>query len=103
MSYRKADDGEWIEDSGYVVRLLADDRDDSRHQRFVLQLPGRQTVLIAHNIDISKRVPVGLGDRVGFRGLYEWNDLGGLVHWTHHDPHGNEDGGWISHRRKNYS
>jgi hypothetical protein len=24
------------------------------------------------------------------------------VHWTHEDPLGEEDGGWISHRRKKY-
>lgn len=101
-AYRKTDDGRWIEDSGFITRLLSDDRDGVRHQRFVVQLPGRQTLLIAHNTDIAKRVPVGVGDRVRFRGLYEWNELGGLVHWTHHDPHGIEDGGWISLRKKIY-
>ncbi|MEJ2127764.1 MAG: DUF3465 domain-containing protein [Woeseiaceae bacterium] len=50
-----------------------------------------------------RQADTGIGDRVGFRGLYEWNDLGGLVHWTHHDPHGIEDGGWISHRRRKYA
>ena len=83
-------------------RLLTDDNEGSRHQRFVLRLPGRNTLLIAHNIDLAKRVPVGMGDRIKFRGMYEWNELGGLVHWTHHDPHGIEDGGWISCRRKTY-
>ena len=83
--------------------MLSDDHEDSRHQRFVLQLGNRETLLIAHNIDLAKRVPVGMGDRVRFRGMYEWNELGGLVHWTHHDPHGVEDGGWINYRRKTYS
>jgi len=67
-----------------------------------LQLKNRETVLIAHNIDLARRVPVGLGDRVNFRGMYEWNELGGLVHWTHDDPQGVEDGGWIRYRRKTY-
>jgi len=85
-----------------VKRLLADDHDGSRHQRFILQLGNRDTLLIAHNIDLAERIPLGLGDRVSFRGMYEWNDLGGLVHWTHHDPMGIEDGGWIRYRRKTY-
>jgi hypothetical protein len=67
-----------------------------------VQLQNRETVLIAHNIDLARRVPVGLGDRVCFRGMYEWNELGGLVHWTHDDPQGVEDGGWIRYRRKTY-
>ncbi len=83
-------------------RLLTDDNDGSRHQRFVLQLKNRDTLLLAHNIDLAQRVPLGMGDRIQFRGMYEWNELGGLVHWTHHDPHGVEDGGWILYRRKAY-
>ena len=102
-NYDKKDDERWIEDSGVVIRLLTDDRDGERHQRFVVQLAGRQTLLIVHNIDLARRVPISLGDRVQFRGLYEWNDLGGLVHWTHHDPHGIEDGGWIGFRKKRYA
>ncbi|MGI9199520.1 MAG: DUF3465 domain-containing protein [Woeseiaceae bacterium] len=101
-SYIKRDDGTWIEDSGRVIRLLSDDHEGSRHQRFILQLANRDTLLVVHNIDLAKRVPLGMGDRVNFRGMYEWNELGGLVHWTHHDPHGIEDGGWISFRRQTY-
>ena len=98
----KRDSGTWIEESGFVVRLLSDDNDGSRHQRFIIQLRDRSTLLIAHNIDLAKRVPLGIGDRIKFRGMYEWNDLGGLVHWTHHDPHGIEDGGWVKYRRDTY-
>lgn len=102
-AYGKRDTGRWIEDTGFVKRLLSDDNDDSRHQRFILELRGRQTLLIAHNIDLASRVPLGLGDRVTFRGMYEWNELGGLVHWTHHDPHGVEDGGHVRYRARTYS
>ena len=83
--------------------MLSDDNEGSRHQRFILQLANRDTLLVAHNIDLAKRVPLGMGDRVKFRGMYEWNNLGGLVHWTHHDPQGIEKGGWIVYRRKTYS
>lgn len=102
-SYGKGDTGCWIEDTGFVRRLLSDDDDGSRHQRFVLQLRNGGTLLIAHNIDLVQRIPLGLGDRVYFRGMYEWNDLGGLVHWTHHDPQGIEDGGYVRYRTRVYS
>ena len=102
-AYAKADTGRWIEDTGFVRRLLQDDDDGSRHQRFIIQLSNRQTLLIAHNIDVAERIPLSLGDRIHFRGMYEWNDLGGLVHWTHHDPLGEEDGGWVRYRRKVYA
>ena len=97
-AYAKTDEGRWIEDTGFVRRLLSDDDDGSRHQRFVIQLRDRQTLLIAHNIEVAERVPLSLGDRIYFRGIYEWNDLGGLVHWTHHDPEARHEAGWIEHR-----
>ena len=102
-AYAKADMGRWIEDTGFVRRLLHDGDDDSCHQRFIIQLSTEQTLLIAHNIDVAERIPLSLGDQVHFRGVYEWNDLGGLVHWTHHDPLGEEDGGWVRYRRKTYA
>ena len=92
-----------MEDTGFVKRLISDDNDGARHQRFVLQLADRHTLLIAHNIDIATRVPVAIGDRVAFRGLYEWNDRGGLVHWTHDDPMGNDAGGWVRYRNRVYA
>ena len=100
--FRKSDTGSWIEVTGFVKRLLSDDNEGSRHQRFIIDIGGGQTLLIAHNIDLARRVPVGMGDRVRARGMYEWNDLGGLVHWTHHDPLGEEDGGYIRYRTRDY-
>ena len=47
-AYAKGDTGNWIEDSGFVRRLLSDDNDGSRHQRFVIQLRAGQSLLIAH-------------------------------------------------------
>ncbi len=82
---------------------MHDDDDGARHQRFVIDIGDSQTLLIAHNLDLAKRVPLGMGDRVQVRGMYEWNELGGLVHWTHHDPQGAEDGGWVRYRTKVYS
>jgi len=98
----KNDSGIWIEGFGIVRRLLSDDDDGPQHQRFVLDLRNGQTVLVAHNIDLATRVPLGLGDRLHYRGMYEWNELGGLIHWTHHDPLGDIEGGYLRYRRKIY-
>lgn len=100
--FTRRDTGDWIELTGFVTRLLSDDNDGSRHQRFIIDIGDRATLLVAHNLDLAKRVPVGMGDRVQVRGMYEWNDLGGLVHWTHHDPQGIEDGGYVRYRGRDY-
>jgi hypothetical protein len=99
---QRSDDATWIEVLGIVQRLLHDERQGAAHQRFILDLRNGQTLLIVHNIDIAARVPLGLGARVQVRGLYEWNDLGGLVHWTHSDPHGVEPGGYIRFSSSTY-
>lgn len=84
--------------TGTVMRVLPDDTDGARHQRFILRLASGQTLLVAHNIDIAPRVsPLSVGDTVEYRGEYAWNDKGGVVHWTHHDPSGNHLAGWLKH------
>ena len=96
-------EGFWIEASGRVVRVLADDREGSRHQRIIVMLSTGQTLLIAHNIDIAPRVErIEAGDHLRFRGEYVWNAQGGVIHWTHHDPDGTEIGGWLEHHGRRY-
>lgn len=45
-----------VEGEGTVIRVLADDLDGSRHQRFIVQLASGQTLLISHNVDIAPRI-----------------------------------------------
>jgi len=87
-----------VEGNGTVTRLLSDDNDGSRHQRFIVELRSGQTLLIAHNIDLAPRIDsLEVGDEVEFFGEYEWNAKGGTIHWTHHDPKGRHEAGWLKH------
>lgn len=88
---------------GTVDRVLTDDEHGGRHQRFVLRLINDQTVLVAHNIDLAPRVPgIQRGEAVEVYGEYEYNPLGGVVHWTHRDPANRHPHGWIRYRGKTY-
>ncbi len=92
-----------VEDSGVVVKVLADDSNGSRHQRFLVKVATGQTLLFAHNIDLAARVEnIKVGDSVAFRGEYIYNPKGGIVHWTHRDPQGRHYGGWIKLSGKTY-
>jgi Protein of unknown function (DUF3465) len=92
-----------VKGQGIVVKILADDFDGSRHQRFIIKLSSGQTLLIAHNIDLAPRInTLQLGDPILFFGEYEWNPQGGVIHWTHRDRHGKHVAGWIEHQGKKY-
>lgn len=95
--------GQQVRGSGKVTRILSDDNDGSRHQRFILELSSGQTVLIAHNIDLAPRISaLNKGDIVSFYGEFESNPQGGVVHWTHHDPQGRHVAGWLEHDGRRY-
>ena len=83
---------------GKVIKVLKDDTKGSQHQRFLVKLPSNLTILIAHNIDLAPRVAdLKAGDAIEFYGEYEWNNKGGVVHWTHHDPRKKHKDGWLKH------
>ena len=90
---------------GVATRLLADDTGPSgTHQRFIVQVKGSsQTLLIDNNVDIGKRAPVAVGDDLVLHGEYVWNDQGGLIHFTHHDPAHTHEDGWIDVKGIRYS
>ena len=92
-----------VEVAAPVSRILPDDNQGSRHQRFILKLANGQTILVAHNIDLAPRVSgITVGDSVTVAGEYEWNGKGGVIHWTHHDPSGSRLGGWIDLKGNRY-
>ncbi len=86
-----------------IVKNLRDDNDGARHQKMLLQLPSADhTILLAHNIDLAPRVPAKEGDQIVVRGEYEYSDKGGVIHWTHHDPGGRHEPGWVEFQGKRY-
>jgi len=92
-----------LEGQGTVIKMLADDTNGSRHQRFIVRLESGHTLLVSHNIDLAPRIDaLRTGDTVAFYGEYEWNPKGGVIHWTHHDPQGRHPAGWIRHGGRTY-
>jgi hypothetical protein len=102
-AYDNAQSDFWVQSKGEVLKVLKDDTDGARHQRFLLRLSNGHTVLIAHNIDLAPRIEgLKAGDTVIFNGEYEWNNKGGVIHWTHHDPSRRKVGGWLIRNGKKY-
>jgi Protein of unknown function (DUF3465) len=102
-AYQNKQSQVWLAGSGIVKKLLVDDNKGARHQKFLVTINAEQTLLFAHNIDLAPRIDdLQVGDSIEFIGEYVYNPKGGVMHWTHHDPKGEKQGGWIKHNGKKY-
>ncbi|MBL4771691.1 MAG: DUF3465 domain-containing protein [Planctomycetes bacterium] len=96
----------WVTTEGKVKLLLADDTKAPRHQQFLLELDAARdfTVKVAHNIDDAPYIPLKRDDTIQIQGRYEYNNLGGVIHFTHRadNPSKRKPGGWIDHKGQRY-
>jgi Protein of unknown function (DUF3465) len=92
---------DWKLVEGEVSKLLPDDNSGSRHQHFLVKVTPKQTIKIAHNIDLAAYVPVKVGDKVEIKCEYIKASPYDVAHWTHYDPRGGE-GGYIKLNGKIY-
>lgn len=98
-----AQSGQVLTIEAEVVKSLRDDSNGSRHQRFLVRTLSGQRVLVAHNIDLAQRIDdMSPGNPIRIRGQFEWNEKGGVLHWTHHDPRGDHEAGWIEYQGRRY-
>lgn len=93
--------GKFVIIEAEVVKILSDDVKGSQHQRMILKNEDN-TVLLAHNIDIAQRIPAQVGDILEIKGQYEWNEKGGVIHWTHRDIKNKRPKGWVKLNNKTY-
>ena len=84
--------------NGTIRNVLGTRRGPSgEHEGFLLQLDGDCDLLlrVETNTDLTGPVPLSNGERITVKGEYEYNPMGGVVHWTHHDPRGHHPDGYV--------
>jgi Protein of unknown function (DUF3465) len=69
----------------------------SPHEGFLLRLASGcdLVVRVEANTDFTGPIALARGERVSLKGEYEYYPRGGVVHWTHRDPRGRHEGGYI--------
>ena len=73
------------------------------HEQFDVRRDDGATFRVIDNVDIAPRVPVVPGDRITVHGeLVHDAHRRPIVHWTHHDPRGRHESGWIERAGQRY-
>ncbi len=90
---------------GIVTRTLGMRTGPSgTHEGFLMQTDGKRglVVRVEDNVDLTGPIPLRTGEHVIVHGEYEYYPRGGVIHWTHHDPAGRHENGYIEVGGKRY-
>ncbi|MBV9719028.1 MAG: DUF3465 domain-containing protein [Candidatus Eremiobacteraeota bacterium] len=70
----------------------------SPHEGFLFRLTSGCDIVVRveANTDFTGPIPLSIGQRVLVKGEYEFYPLGGVIHWTHRDPRGRHENGYIA-------
>jgi Protein of unknown function (DUF3465) len=83
---------------GTIVRVLGTQPGRvSPHEGFLFRLASGCSVVVRveANTDFTGPIPLEPGEHVLVKGEYEYYPLGGVLHWTHRDPRGRHENGYI--------
>jgi len=97
-AFSNARSGVEVVAAGTVTRSLGTQAGRvSPHEGFLLRLDSGCSLIVRveANTDFTGPIPIERGERVVVKGEYEYYPLGGVVHWTHRDPRGRHEGGFI--------
>ena len=84
-------------------RFFMGSRTHCLHETFKVATPSG-SLEIVDNVSLAPKVPVLPGDTIEVRGEYiPRSQHGPLVHWTHHDPTGRHEDGFIRFRGQVYA
>jgi hypothetical protein len=83
---------------GRVTRVLGVQAGrSSPHEGFLLRLDSgcALVVRVEVNTDFTGTIPLSIGSVVLVEGDYEYYSRGGVIHWTHRDPRGRHENGYV--------
>jgi len=105
QAYQAQRSGVEVVAGGRVTRVLGlQSGRVSPHEGFLMNLGSACSTIVRVevNTDLAGEFPVAVGDSVVVKGEYEYYSLGGVIHWTHHDPRFRHEGGFIQIGGKTY-
>jgi|SRR5215472_7318549 len=91
--------GDEVVVEGTVTHVGRSTRGESgTHEHFDITIASSGTdasIFVADNTTVGTRAPVRRGDDVIVKGVLEIDPQGPMIHWTHHDPEGRHEAGYV--------
>ena len=103
--YASQSSGNEVLVSGHVVALLGTRESRSgKHEGYLVKLNKNCDLLlkVETNTSITGPIPFTHDEPIVLKGVYVYDPLGGLIHWTHHDPSGRHMNGYVIAGGKSY-
>jgi len=84
---------------GKITKVLDNQATPYQAQMILLRLSSGRKLLIKHNIERGKPLPVlNVGEMITFKGSYNWNPQGGMILSTHEQPETPKRSGWLKYK-----
>jgi hypothetical protein len=84
---------------GRVTKVLENQTTPYPAQLLLLRLSSGRKLLIKHNIEKAKPLPVvQVGEMITFKGSYSWNPQGGMILSTHEQTETPKRSGWLKYK-----
>jgi hypothetical protein len=88
---------------GKISRVFSSMETEAGQQKFSLQLAQGQVVTVIHDVRLGSAIEdLAEGEIIEVFGEYQWAPDGGVIHWTHRDPEGNRQAGWVRYKDRLY-
>ncbi|MFO7936704.1 MAG: DUF3465 domain-containing protein [Kiritimatiellia bacterium] len=86
-----------VRGSGKIVKILPSQFHARKSLRFIVSLKSGQLLEVKHAVKNKKEIPLEIGDRISFDGIYNYTRRGGEIVETD-----TTSGGWIRHNGRIY-
>ncbi len=87
-----------------VVKVLKNDTQGSRHQRWLMRTASGELITAIYNIDVAEEIPLKTGDTISLAGelIFGSRKKDPIIHWLHSDPEKKRPDGYIIYAGKKY-
>lgn len=103
QAYQNRTSGTQLTSEGKITHIFPTADSGTDYQKFIVQLGIGQSILVMHNMELGAAIEgLAIGEYIEVYGEYQWTADGGIIRWTHQDPLGKHQAGWVKYKGRIY-